>query len=162
MNFSLRLSEPEDIEYPKKWLEDREILRFFPMSDTEEIEDAMRIWKDYILHKKSSLTALCGKEVIGMSLLYVSPWKKLQHQSLFVIIISPEWRGKGVGQKLLLALMDMAKEKFHIHILHLEVYEDNPAVEFYKKLGFVAYGKHPHFLKQEGKYIDKLLMQKHL
>ena len=54
----------------------------------------------------------------------------------------------------------LAKEEFHIELLHLEVYEGNPAIRLYERFGFVKYGEHPHFIKEEGRYLSKILMQK--
>ena len=58
--------------------------------------------------------------------------------------------------------MKLAKNKFHIEVLHLEVYEGNPAKKLYDRLGFVQFGCHDHFIKEEQGYLQKIFMQKQL
>jgi putative acetyltransferase len=99
----------------------------------------------------------------GLANLYIQPFKKFSHQCLFSIIVGEGFRGKGVGTALLKHLMKIAKEEFHIEILHLEVYDGNPAIHLYQRMGFKEYGRHPRFIKEEnGTYVDKIFMQKEL
>jgi putative acetyltransferase len=90
----------------------------------------------------------------------LQPYKKLAHQCLFAIIVDEQYRGKGVGTELMNALMLMAKNSFQIELLHLEVYEGNPARRLYERMGFTQYGIQRHFVKDQGKYLPKVLMQK--
>jgi putative acetyltransferase len=71
-------------------------------------------------------------------------------------------RGKGVGKELIAQLMQHLKEKFKIQILHLEVYEGNPAKYLYARAGFKEFGCQTRFIKEDGKYIGKIFMQKYL
>ncbi|MDP2925753.1 MAG: GNAT family N-acetyltransferase [Nanoarchaeota archaeon] len=50
------------------------------------------------------------------------------------ILVKKEFQRKGIGKQLI----DYVKEKFHkkSNIIFLEVLKENPAVNFYKKLGF--------------------------
>ena len=86
----------------------------------------------------------------------------MSHQCLFAIIVDEKFRGKGIGAKLLRELMTLAKERFKLELLHLEVYQGNPAINLYKRLGFKEYGIHRRFMKDKGRYLDKILMQKNL
>ena len=69
---------------------------------------------------------------------------------------------RGAGTILLNAQMKNAREKFDIEILHLEVYEGNPARRLYKRLGFTKFGEQRHFIKEDGHYRAKVYMQKEL
>ncbi|OGN54000.1 MAG: hypothetical protein A2098_03310 [Chlamydiae bacterium GWF2_49_8] len=72
-------------------------------------------------------------------------------------------RGKGIGRRLLKEIEELAKEMFQIEILHLEVYEGNPAIHLYERAGFKRYGIEKHFIKEkEGQYRAKIMMQKEL
>lgn len=142
------------------WLSQKDVLRWFPLADTQEIEDAARIWLSYS-KLKAVVTALWDGEPCGIANLYIQPFKKLSHQCLFAIIVDEKYRGKGVGTKLLGALIDLARTK-SIEILHLEVYEGNPAIGLYKKFGFIEYGIQKRFVKEDGSYLAKILMQKRL
>jgi putative acetyltransferase len=158
---TFRLTQLEDAPFLQKWLSDPKILCWFPMTDAREIEDAVRIW---IGHSKleSGLTALYNGIPCGLANLYIQPYVKQKHTCLFSIIVQEEMRGKGVGQALLTQVMALAKEKFHIETLNLEVYEGNPAQHLYERMGFVAFGRQSRFIKENGQYNAKILMQKAL
>ncbi len=158
---TFRLTEEADATPLMQWLSDPDIMRWFPMCDMREIEDASRIWAGYS-RIQSGITALWDGEPCGMANLYVQPYKKQCHTCLFSIIVQGNMRGKGIGKQLLECLMKHAKEKFKIEILHLEVYDGNPAIRLYEKLGFKEFGRQSRFIKENGKYIAKVFMQRAL
>jgi len=160
-SLTYRITQPEDAPLLSNWLTDPKILQWFPMCDAREIEDAVRIWVGYC-KIGSAITALMQGEPCGMANLYIQPYKKQAHTCLFSIIVKEELRGRGIGAQLLEYLMQYAKEKFHIEILHLEVYEGNPAKRLYERLGFKEFGCQTKFIKEEGRYKAKFLMQKYL
>lgn len=137
------------------------VLRWFPMSNEREVEDAAKTWIDYSA-RGSCVTAEYNGVPCGISNLYIQPFKKLKHQCLFAILVSQEFRNQGIGSLLLKEIEKLAKEKFNISLLHLEVYENNPAIRLYKRHGFTIYGEHARFLREENKYRAKILMQKSL
>lgn len=160
-SFTFRLTQPEDAPFLSRWLTDPKILCWFPMTDSKEIEDAVRIWVGYS-KIESGLTVLHHGEPCGMANLYIQPYAKQKHTCLFSILIQEEMRGQGLGKALMQKLISLAKEKFHIEILHLEVYEGNPAQHLYEKMGFTPFGRQSHFIKENGRYNAKILMQKRL
>ncbi|MBS0606542.1 MAG: GNAT family N-acetyltransferase [Parachlamydiales bacterium] len=158
---SIRLTRLEDAPPLMQWLMDPKILSWFPMIDAREVEDAVRIWIGYS-RIEAALTAEWNGEPCGMANLYIQPYKKLMHTCLFSIIVKENMRGKGIGSALLKQLMKHAKEKFKIEILHLEVYDGNPARRLYERHGFKPFGKQVHFIKENGKYLGKTMMQMQL
>jgi len=158
---SIRPGIQEDMKYLIEWLQQPGVLQWFPLADLREIEDAARIWISNIKFN-SVLTALWDGEPCGIATLYIQTFKKLAHQSLFAIIVDEKFRGKGVGKHLLTDLEQLAKEQFQIELLHLEVYEGNPAIHLYQRLGFLQYGYQRHFIKQNNQYLGKIMMQKAL
>ncbi len=161
MSLNVRLTEAEDGPFLKTWLSDAYVLRFFPMFDEREIDDAVRIWIHYS-KIEAGLTIESDGTPCGMANLYIQPFKKLAHQCLFSIIVADGYRGKGVGRVLIEALKKHAKEKFQIEILHLEVYAGNPAIHLYRKTGFREFGCQNQFIKDKGEYIGKIFMQQEL
>jgi putative acetyltransferase len=155
-------SKEEDKKYLIDWLNDPEVLQWFPMCNMREIEDAANIWMNYI-KQNAVWTAYKNGIPCGVANLYIQNFPKLSHQCLFAIIVNKEFRGQGVGTQLILELQKMAKEKFKIEMLHLEVYKGNPAKRLYDRLGFIEYGVHKNFLKNlDGTYNDKIMMYKYL
>ena len=158
---TIRPAQESDQKHLVEWLLQPGVLDGFPLYELREVEDAAKIWLSYA-KQGAVLTALWDGEPCGIANLYLQPYQKLSHQCLFAIIIDEKHRGKGIGAKLLRELMVLAKETFHIELLHLEVYQGNPAIDLYKRLGFKMYGIHKRFMKENGKYADKILMQKYL
>jgi len=157
----VRFTTVEDAPYLAHCLADPKILRWFPMANVREIEDAVRIWIAYS-RLQAALTADWNGVPCGMANLYIQPYKKFAHQCLFSIVVEEQRRNRGVGTMLMHSLMKLANEKFNIEILHLEVYEGNPAINLYRRLGFKEFGLQKHFIKEKGEYIGKIFMQKEL
>lgn len=158
---TFRISKEEDTKLLIECLMEPGVLRWFPMYNYKEVEDAARHWISYY-KKESCITVEYEGIPCGVANLYIQPYQKLKHQCLFAIIVSEKFRGKGIGTLFLKELQRLAKEKFHIELLHLEVYENNPTLNLYLREGFQIYGRHEHFLKEPDGYRTKILMQKTL
>ncbi|MEX0962126.1 MAG: GNAT family protein [Simkaniaceae bacterium] len=159
---TFRLTKEEDAPLLKSWLLSPGVLNWFPLVTDREIDDSIRFWMTF-LDKKCSITTCLGNTPVGMSNLYLQNYEKVKHQTLFVICGNPEYYNRGYGAALLKYMIQLAEKEFGITLLHLEVYEGNPAIRLYERLGFEKYGCHKRFLKdQNGAYRDKILMQKKL
>lgn len=159
---SIRVSTAEDARPLKQWLLEPGILRWFPMLLTWEVDDSIRMWLAY-REKKAAFTLEVDGKPAGMFVLYLHAHQKTKHQTLFAVIVSKEFRGKGLGTKLIEYGIQQARDVFQIEKLHLEVYEGNPGISLYKRMGFKKYGYHPKFLKEsKDHYIAKILMEKSL
>lgn len=158
---TFRVSDPQqDYRVLVDLLMEPGVLRFFPMNDLVEVEDAAKVWISYG-KIKACFTMLKNNKPIGICGVYPHYAKKIAHQSLVSVVLTENERGKGYGRKLMEYVEHRSKVDFKMTLLHLEVYEGNPAIHLYKKLGYTIYGNHKKFLK-EGKniYRDKILMQK--
>ena len=140
-------------------LNEPEVQAFYPMCNAREVTDALRIW-DFYRKFGSVYTILVDECPAGFVVLYVSSYQKLRRQALFAIIVGREFRGKGLGTKLLAHVIERAKNEFGIKLLHLEMYEKNPALSLYERFGFQHYAEHKKFLKEpNGDYKSKIMMQ---
>ena len=157
----IRSSTEADAAKLTECFQDPNILLWFPMDGQKEIEDSVRIWMDSV-KKGAGVTALWNGEPCGMSVLYIQQFESLKHTCLLSIIIEDGKRGKGIGTALLTELIDLAKNRFHIEILHLEVYDGNPARHLYERLGFTPFGSQENFTKEGGKSRKKVFMEKYL
>lgn len=156
----IRYTELSDAPFLKEWLQEKAILRWFPMVDDMEIEDAVHRWVGFSRYK-CSLTAVLNDVPVGLCTLYLQPYRKLAHQCEFGIIVSPDCRNKGVGSELIKNLIHLAKTKFKIELLHLQVYQDNPAIHLYERFGFKEFGRQKGWIKEEnGEYVGRIFMEK--
>lgn len=157
----IKTSRPEEAAHLTEWLSDPGILRWFPMTEANEIEDAVRIWMSYAKYD-AAFTAYFDGVPAGMATLYLQPYQKYAHQCLFAIIVDEKYRNRGIGKALLEFMSEKARSKFNIEILHLEVYEGNPAARLYERMGFQEFGRQLRFIKLHDEYLDKIMMQKKL
>ncbi len=155
----LRYTVMEDAGPLKEWLMEPGILRGFPMLDEPEVDDSVKHWIGFSKYR-SSLTATIDGKAMGLATLCLMPYKKLAHQCLVSIIVSKEARNKGVGTILLNNLLHLAKDYFGIEVLYLEVYEGNRAISLYHRFGFREVGFQKHFMKENGEYIGKIVMER--
>lgn len=155
----LRYTITEDAPYLKEWLLEPGILRGFPMIDEPEVEDAVKHWISFSKYK-SSLTAVINETPVGIATLCLMPYRKLAHHCLLSIIVSKEYRSKGVGTVLMNNLLHLAKNFFNMEVIYLEVYEGNPAISLYKRFGFVEIGYQKHFMKENNEYVGKVIMER--
>ncbi|MBW2961039.1 GNAT family N-acetyltransferase [Mesonia aestuariivivens] len=69
------------------------------------------------------------------------------------VYVTPEMQGKGIGKKLILELIDLAKkENYHTMVAGIDA-ENKFSIEFHQKLGFEKVG----YLKQVGYKFDRWL-----
>ena len=155
----LRYSQADDDVYLKEWLSEPEAAKGFPIDGEMELDDAVVRWLVFY-RLQASLTILVDDRPAGIATLYLQPYGRLVHQCEFGIVVSKEYRGKKIGRYLLKSLICLAKEKFKIEVLHLQVYAENRAVEFYKKFGFKEFGRQERWAKENGQPLARLLMEK--
>lgn len=158
LDFHIRFSEASDKEFVVKWLKDPAIYSWFPVDGDAEVEDAANLSLAYA-RINAALTATYKGAPVGFAHLYLNSLEALKHQCLFSIIVAPDFRGKGIGSALIERLIKMAREDFSVRLLHLEVYEKNPAMHLYERMGFKKYGEYPRFLKEGDVYQTKVLME---
>lgn len=162
LNIDIRYTELEDGKFLKQWLLDPDVSRWFPMADEVEIDDAVNRWIGFYRYR-CSLTAVANGVPVGLGTLYLQPYRKLAHQCEFGIIVGPEYRGQKVGSEIINNLIHLGKEKFKIELLHLQVYEGNPAIRLYERFGFKEYGFQKEWIKEnDGTYVGRVFMERSL
>jgi ribosomal-protein-alanine acetyltransferase len=92
--------------------------------------------------------------VIGM--IYVD--RNALHGHILTIDVSPAYRRKGIGQKLLQEIEKIFRQK-DVSASHLEVREDNvAAINLYRKLGYEKIGRLKNYYgNAHGVYLKKTL-----
>lgn len=155
----LRYTALDDAPFLKKWLLEPGVLKAFPMADEVEVEDSVKHWISFSKYK-CSLTATVHGEPVGIATLCLMPYRKLAHQCLVSIMVTEKMRNKGVGTQLINNLIHLGRNYFGLEVLYLEVYEGNPAISLYRRFGFKEIGNQRHFMKENGEYIGKIIMER--
>jgi RimJ/RimL family protein N-acetyltransferase len=157
----IRYTEPGDAKYLKEWLMEPPIMQWFPMEDEVEVDDAVMRWIAFYRYK-CSLTITKDDVPCGIATLYLQPYHKLAHQCEFGIIVGKGYRNMGIGSYLMGSIMHLAKEKFKIELLHLQVYAENPAMNLYKRFGFKEFGRQEKWIKEKDRYVGRVFMERYL
>lgn len=157
----VRYTEGEDAKYLKAWLMEPSTLEWFPMHDEIEVDDAVMRWIAFYRYK-CSLTILKDGVPCGMATLYLQPYRNLAHQCEFGIIVGEQYRNQGIGSYLLNSVMHLAKEKFKIELIHLQVCTDNPAIKLYQRFGFKEFGRQDSWMKEKEAYAGRVFMERFL
>ncbi len=75
------------------------------------------------------------------------------------IMVTKEFRGKGLGELLLKRTIAKAKKKFRPKNIFLSVAEPNKAaMKLYEKVGFREIARFPDWIEKDGKYYAQLWM----
>ena len=75
------------------------------------------------------------------------------------VLIDPSQRGRGFGEAMMRAAVDLAFERFGMHRVELGVFENNPrAVACYERVGFKREGLVRDWFKADDGYWSMILM----
>ena len=97
-------------------------------------------------------------EIDGALAGYIGSQSVLGESDVMNIAVSPDYRRQGIGEKLVLALVEELK-KHGNHCLSLEVRPSNtPARALYEKLGFLEVGRRPNYYRNPKE--DALILRK--
>jgi len=100
----------------------------------------------------SYVVARSGDEVIG----FAGLWVMVDEAHITTFAVHPGWRRRGIGERLLLALLDLAVAR-RAREATLEVRLSNmPARRLYEKYGFRPVGIRPRYYSDNGE--DALIM----
>ena len=94
----------------------------------------------------------------GRVLGYVGSQTVLDETDMMNIAVLPEARRAGIGERLILSLIELLKDRGS-RSLALEVRASNtPAISLYKKLGFLQVGRRPNYYRSPRE--DALILRK--
>lgn len=84
---------------------------------------------------------------------------RCRNNILIGIVVRKEYRGLGLGEKLLRENIKQSKKKLKAKKVYLWVYGgNNNAQRLYKKLGFVEIARLPKWIPYKGKNVDQIFM----
>lgn len=99
-------------------------------------------------------------QTAGMFKLYPLTYRTSHIGYLGGVAISPQYGGRGLGERMLLETLDLAKTQGYLRIELSVSIENTKAIKLYEKIGFEFEGRMRKytFLKSENRFIDEQLM----
>jgi ribosomal protein S18 acetylase RimI-like enzyme len=133
-----------------------EITKAFPLKQVREFQVGL-------MRKKAPIFYAVHKgEVIGWIDISWSDNPRMKHRGRLGMGLLPEYRGNGIGGKLMDAALKQAR-KCKLEKVELQVYTSNKrAIALYKKMGFKVEGQIQRYRKVGNRYFDCLCMGKFL
>lgn len=133
----------------------------FGSSFEEEQEFSEKEWKKRI---NNIIFALSNNEPIGLiSYIFNNKIKSKHIAYLFGLYVKSEYRGKGIGKKLLESALNKIMENRNIKKINLSVNSQlNVPITLYKKFGFIEVGKLKFEFNIKEKYYNEIIMEKYL
>ncbi|MFY7842581.1 MAG: GNAT family N-acetyltransferase [Rhabdochlamydiaceae bacterium] len=156
--YDIRFSKEEDLIHLRRWLSSPEIERFFPYEDSKEREQASLSWIGFSRYK-ASLTALVNEVPCGIATLFLMPYKKVSHHALTQIVIDPFYQRKGIGRSLLRNIKHLAKSRFCLDFIDIEVMASNPIIALLHQEGFKEVFRQADFFQTVLGYEDRVFLE---
>jgi RimJ/RimL family protein N-acetyltransferase len=105
------------------------------------------------------MLALEGERVVGMLDIWAGGRANDRHAGRLGMSVARDWRGRGVGRRLMQAAIAEARKWDGFRRIELDVVSWNaPAIALYESLGFVVEGRRRMAISLRGKPEDTLLM----
>ncbi len=155
MNITIRHAEPSDYEAVYRTMSSPRAIW-----GTLQIPfPSLEMWRKRLAEPPEGFTLLVAcvdGEVVGNLGLHTNPNRpRRRHVAGLGMAVRDDWQGKGVGNALMQAAIDLADKWLQIERLELEVYTDNErAINLYKKFGFVIEGTFIHHAYRDGQYVN--------
>ena len=157
-NYDLRFSFLIDENFLLEVLNDEETMKWFPPSSESDVKIFARNWAGFARYS-ASLTAIYGKETIGMVTLFLMPYVKVAHLAMVYIVVKKGYRNKGVGRSLLKNINHLARTKFKLESLHVEIFEGCPLEHVLPKVGYKKIITQENFVELDNKMKARLIYE---
>jgi phosphinothricin acetyltransferase len=107
------------------------------------------------------LVALEDEQVVGFAFLYpLSPREGYRFSAENAVYVRRDYRGNGLGKKLLQSLLVAAKDS-GLHYILARVFAHNPASQaIHRSLGFNSIGVQKEVASMDGKWFDVVLFER--
>ena len=116
-------------------------------------------WPAYAFRQELETNKLARNLVVragSVTVAYGGIWLMVDEAHVTTFAVLPDWRRRGVGARLMLALIELSQQ-VGAHVLTLEVRLSNvPARTLYQRFGFRPVGVRPRYYSDNGE--DALIM----
>lgn len=160
----LREYRPDDLPALRKWVNDRETVRY--LSSRYWMPQSLAETSDFLEHATHAgsngaffvIATLEDETYLGQIDLTSINWK-LRSAEMAVVMGAEASRGKGIGGEAIALMLEYAFETLALERVELEVATENKrAVRCYEKAGFRLEGVKRHAFIIDGAYADLAVM----
>ena len=131
---------------------------YLEMLSPPPFDDVVQYQKGLISRNGPVFYAVEGDRVVGWVDIFPDDNPRLSHRGTLGMGVLREYRGQGIGERLLTAALAKAAE-FGLEKVELNVYTSNiGAIALYRKMGFQQEGLIKKYRKLDGRYFDSLVM----
>jgi ribosomal protein S18 acetylase RimI-like enzyme len=139
----------------------REVPEVYGTTLDQEIDRPDEFWRDRLTDPANPI--FCGFQAgtaVALAGLRDGAGGNVRHRGfIWGVFVAGPWRGRGLGEAVMRALLDHADARAELDFTELNVRADNTsAARLYARLGFRAVGTIPRALKHAGRYGDELMM----
>ena len=156
-DFDIRYTEPDDIVPLQEWFSLEGTSDDFPF-EGDEVDNALKNWIGFSKYK-ASLTGILQNTPCAIGTLFLMPYKKVSHHCSFYLIVNPNERRKGIGTSMIRNLLHLARTRFRLESVHVEIYEPSLMRSLLDKLGFILFARQENFVQLEGCKRPRLLLE---
>lgn len=105
------------------------------------------------------LIAESDGEVVGQLTLEGGKRHHVRHAATLGITVAQEWRGQGIGRRMMAHAIEWARAGGLITRIELHVFARNEdAIRLYESFGFEHEGRRRRAVHRDGQYVDDLVM----
>jgi RimJ/RimL family protein N-acetyltransferase len=155
--FDIRYSTLDDLSFLQEMFEEESSLDPFPFGQREK-DEALKNWIGFSRFK-ASLTAVINGEPCAVGTLFLMPYKKVAHHCSFYLIVDPEHRQKGIGTSMVKNLLHLAKNRFRLDGVNVELYEPSPLLSILERERFTLFVRQENYAKIRGESRARLLLE---
>jgi putative acetyltransferase len=121
-------------------------------------EEATRKFLETPAEGRTGIVAMLDGRIVGTADLFRDKGRR-DHIGHVGMCVHDNFHGRGIGSRLLAALVDTADNWLNLRRLELAVFVDNaPAIALYKKFGFAIEGTRRAAAFRDGAFVDDHVM----
>jgi len=117
-------------------------------------------WWENRIEQEFVVGAWYDARLVGVAGLVAETRPKTRHKStLYGMYVDAAFARRGIGERLVVAILDEARRHASLRVVQLTVTEGNrPAQALYERCGFVPFGIEPYAIAVDGGYRSKVHM----
>lgn len=154
MELVIRPVRPEDAPLVHEMRLQPEVMRFTTAMPSERASG----WVGQLGPHDHVMVAELEGRVVGLAGLHLRDGKR-RHVGFVAMMVHDQFAGRGIGTRLLTALLELADGWLNLTRVELDTMADNErGLRLYRKLGFVEEGRQRKAYFRDGAYVDAVLM----